>query len=192
MKSQGLWRVTRQQDHHLKCVVACLNGPSGTLASHSQNKWLYVAKCRIPLQSGVCRIKLASFTTSWFFLPTSLVPELAFCLQYFYLFISFTLLYSALNFLFFFHLIDNLHFRIVMENTLIWWFLQIPEMEADTQGLWVSEPSSRFRMAFLIAIHSFVMKRKLGRELYPYIFKIGVDLLIVALHDKNGILFIFQ
>lgn len=79
-----------------------------------------------------------------------------------------------------------------MENTLIWWFLQIPEMEADTQGLWVSEPSSRFRMAFLTAIHSFVMKRKLGRELYPYIFKIGVDLLIVALHDKNGILFIFQ
>lgn len=65
-------------------------------------------------------------------------------------------------------------------------------MEADTQGLWVSEPSSRFRMAFLIAIHSFVMKRKLGRELYPYIFKIGVDLLIVALHDKNGILFIIQ
>ena len=32
MKSQGLWRVTRQQGYYSKCVVPCLNGPSGTLA----------------------------------------------------------------------------------------------------------------------------------------------------------------
>ena len=65
----------------------------------------------------------------------------------------------------------------------VFFSMQILEMEADTQGLWVSEPSSRFRMAFLIAIYSFVMKRKLGRELYPYIF---ILIILLKPRIKNG------